>query len=96
MKTCVFSLWLLFLLFPFSGLAQTAKPSAPAEWNKILESANKEGKLTVSIPASAELRKALDENFKKKFPAIELELVVARGPTHAVKIVQEKKAGLNR
>ena len=91
MKARVHSLWLLFLLFPSTFLAQTAKPSAPAEWSKILEAANKEAKLTVSIPASAELRKALDENFKKKFPAIDLELVVARGPTHAVKIVQEKR-----
>jgi len=95
MKVRVQPLWLLFLFFPFTVIAQTAKPSAPAEWSKILEAANKEGKLAVSIPASAELRKALDENFKKRFPAIELELVAARGPTHAVKIVQEKKAGMN-
>lgn len=49
----------------------------------------------MSIPASADLRRVLDDNFKKRFPGIELELVVARGPSHAVKIVQEKRANLH-
>jgi ABC-type Fe3+ transport system substrate-binding protein len=68
---------------------------APGEWDKIVEAAKKEGNLVVSIPASAELRKTIDENFKKKFPGIELELITARGPSHAHKILQEKKAKVN-
>ena len=42
------------------------------DWAKIVDGARKEGALVVSIPASAELRKTLDENFKKKFPGIDL------------------------
>ncbi len=82
----------LVLILPIEVFAQGG---APAEWSKVLDAAKKEGKLTVSIPASADLRRALDENFKKRFPGIELELIVARGPSHAVKIVQEKKANVH-
>jgi fatty acid-binding protein DegV len=35
--------------------AQTGHP-AQNEWNKIVEAAKKEGKVVVSVPASAELR----------------------------------------
>ena len=36
---------------------QTAKP--PAEWEKILEAARKEGTVVASIPPNAELRKKI-------------------------------------
>jgi iron(III) transport system substrate-binding protein len=90
-------LTLIFVLpaLPCAALAQTGKSAAPAEWNRLVEAAKKEGKVAVSIPASADLRKTLDQNFKKQFPGIELELVSARGPSHAAKIIQERKANLN-
>ena len=88
-----FSLMFSMLAFTRPVLAQTVR--SQSEWEKIVDGAKKEGTLVVSIPASAELRKTLDEAFRKKFAGIELELVTARGPTHAQKIVQEKKANIN-
>ncbi|MGH9429410.1 MAG: hypothetical protein ACRD2L_24255 [Terriglobia bacterium] len=37
------------------------------EWNKTLEAAKKEGRVVISIPASAELRKEVDKVFKQRF-----------------------------
>ena len=85
------SLALLWLV-TVAACAQGADPNSQGDWAKIVDGARKEGALVVSIPASAELRKTLDENFKKKFPGIDLELITARGPSHAQKILQEKKA----
>lgn len=85
------SLALLWLV-TVAAYAQGADPNSQGDWAKIVDGARKEGALVVSIPASAELRKTLDENFKKKFPGIDLELITARGPSHAQKILQEKKA----
>jgi iron(III) transport system substrate-binding protein len=66
-----------------------------ADWDKIVEAANKEGKVTVSIPTSAELRKQFEAAFAAKFPAIELELNVGRGGTNINKIVEEHNAGVH-
>jgi len=65
-----------------------------AEWNRTFESAQKEAKIVAGIPASAELRKSLSESFRARFPAIELELTTARGPTNASKIAAEHAAGV--
>jgi hypothetical protein len=43
------------------GRAQTGQP-AQNEWNKIVEAAKKEGKVVVSVPASAELRRDVERN----------------------------------
>jgi iron(III) transport system substrate-binding protein len=84
-------LWLVSMAAP----AQGAESSSQADWERIVAAARKEGSLVVSLPASAELRKTLDENFRKKFPGIDLELITARGPSHAQKILQEKKAKID-
>src|SRR5712692_3392572 len=57
----------------------SAQGNSKAEWDKTLELAKKEGKVVVSIPASAELRKLIEDAFKKRYPTIETELVPARG-----------------
>jgi hypothetical protein len=76
-------------------LAGEAKAPWQQEWDNTntLEAAKKDGKLVASIPASAELRKAIGEVFKARFPAIELELTTSRGPTNANKIAAEHAAG---
>jgi iron(III) transport system substrate-binding protein len=74
--------------------AVEAKAPWQAEWEKTLESANKEGKLVAGIPASAELRKAIGEGFRNRFPGIELELTTSRGPTNASKIAAEHAGGV--
>src|SRR6266511_505643 len=62
-------------------------------WDQVVSKAKKEGKVVVSIPPGAELRKSLKEIFEKRF-AIELELVTGRGAAVAKKISDEFRAGL--
>jgi ABC-type Fe3+ transport system substrate-binding protein len=62
-------------------------------WDQVVSKAKKEGKVVVSIPPGAELRKSLKEVFEKRF-AIELELVTGRGAAVAKKISDEFRAGL--
>jgi iron(III) transport system substrate-binding protein len=66
-----------------------------ADWEKITAAANKEGKVVVSVPTSAELRKQFEAAFAAKFPGIQLELNVARGGTNINKIVEEQSAGVH-
>jgi len=68
--------------------------SRSAEWEKIFEAAKKEGKVIVSIPTSAELRKEFEVGFQKAFPGIEIELNVARGASNINKIAEEQNAGV--
>src|SRR2546427_383758 len=63
------------------------------EWEKTLAAAKKEGTLVVGIPASAELRKAIDARFQEKF-RIPLELFPSRGPENATRIINEYNAGV--
>jgi ABC-type Fe3+ transport system substrate-binding protein len=74
--------------------AEEAKAPWQIEWDRTLEAANKEGKLVAGIPASADLRKAIGDAFKNRFPGIELELTTSRGPTNASKIAAEHAAGV--
>src|SRR5438552_9407186 len=55
---------------------------------------SREGKVVVSVPTSAELRKELEAGFQKKFPGIALELSVACGASNINRIVEEQKAGV--
>lgn len=82
--SCVFPAW----------LDAQSVPSKGGEWEKVLEAAKKEGKVVVSIPTSAELRKEFDTGFQKAYPGIELELNVARGASNINKIAEEQNAGV--
>jgi len=78
-----------------SGLVFAQAPqSKNPEWEKIVEAAHKEGRVVVSIPTSAELRKELTTGFQKKFPGVELELNAARGSSNINKIIEEQNAGV--
>ncbi len=89
-------------IFPAAALlaALAASPSLlgaqtkAGEWERVAEAAKKEGKIVISIPASAELRQALEERFKKRF-AVPVESVPARGAAVTRKIVDETKAGIS-
>jgi len=74
--------------------APAGAQSKPSDWERIVDAAKKEGKVVVSIPTSAELRKEFDTGFQKAFPAIELELNVARGASNINKIAEEQNAGV--
>jgi iron(III) transport system substrate-binding protein len=82
----------LLAVLLFSAIAQAADPSG--DWQRILEAAKREGRVVVSIPPSAELRKTLKEVFEKRF-AIELELVTGRGSQIIRRIADELKAGVH-
>ena len=83
------------LLTPAPAIAQGAKVAAQAEWNRTLDLAKKEGKVVVSVPTSAELRKQLEGAFAARFPGIQLELNVGRGAGNINRIVEEHNAGVH-
>ena len=94
-KRLALPLLLLTLLFLNSAVAVAQLlRSKGSEWEGTLEVARKEGKVVVSVPTSADLRKELETGFKKSIPGIELELSVARGASNTNKMVEEQTAGL--
>jgi len=73
--------------------AQTSRSPSSSEWDRVVEAARKEGRVTASIPASAEMRKQLEENFKKRF-GIDIEVFTARGSLAVRRMADEFKAGV--
>jgi iron(III) transport system substrate-binding protein len=84
------------LSLPFLAAAQTPTAAWQTEWETTVEAAKQEGKVVVSIPTSAELRKALEAGFQKEFPGIDLELSAARGASNINKILEEQRAGVHQ
>ncbi|MGE5218939.1 MAG: ABC transporter substrate-binding protein [Chloroflexota bacterium] len=72
---------------------QGPKLQAQGEWNNTVELAKKEGKVVVSIPASTELRAAIERSFENRY-GIDVEPVVGRASAIVRKIVGESKAGV--
>jgi ABC-type Fe3+ transport system substrate-binding protein len=73
--------------------AQPGRSPVQADWESLVNPAKKEGKVTVSIPASAEMRKQLEENFRKRF-GIEVEVFTARGSAAVRRMADEFRAGV--
>jgi ABC-type Fe3+ transport system substrate-binding protein len=73
----------------------SSQGAAKTEWDQVLAAATKEGKVVSSIPASADLRVALEKSFKTRFPGIELELVPGEGAQTVNRIASERKAGVH-
>ena len=94
------SLYALLVFFVFAmvlsniQLASAAEVRRPAEWDKTLEAAKKEGKIVIAIPPANELRKEMETVLKQKF-GLEAELVSAPGPRNASRIAAERKAGVS-
>lgn len=89
------AIWSIFILAaPGLLFAQSAKSNWQIEWDKTVEAAKREGRVVVSIPTSAELRKEFETGFQKAFAGIELELSVARGASNINKIAEEQNAGV--
>jgi iron(III) transport system substrate-binding protein len=94
-----FSPGLIFVVFAFALIlppyvfGQPSGASSTSEWEKVVDAARKEGKVTISIPASAELRKQLEEGFKKRF-GIEVEVFTARGSAGVRRMADEFRAGV--
>jgi iron(III) transport system substrate-binding protein len=64
----------------------------PADWDKIVEAAKKEGKVVASIPPTPELRKLMEIAFTRRY-GIATEFVPARGGAIIQRMVSEAKAG---
>ena len=81
------------LLFAPASYGQPSKAAGPAEWDMLVDSARKEGKVTVSLPASAELKKQIEEQFRKRH-GIEVETFTSRGSSAVRRMADEFKAGV--
>jgi ABC-type Fe3+ transport system substrate-binding protein len=68
-------------------------PSQSQSWEQIVAAAKKEGKVVVAMSPSAELRKSMEEAFRKRY-AIDIELSPGQGSSQVTKIVSESKAGI--
>ena len=79
---------------PSVAAGQASKPGWQLEWDKVVEAEKKEGKVVVSVPASPEVRKGLEDGLKKRF-GIEVETVAARGASIVRKIIEESRAGIH-
>jgi iron(III) transport system substrate-binding protein len=88
------SILILFGLAIFnSPCAFSAEAKRPAEWDKTVEAAKKEGKVVIAIPPATELRKHMETVLRQKF-GLAAELVPAPGPKNASRIAAEQKAGV--
>lgn len=67
-------------------------PPADAFDPNTLAAARAEGKVVVSIPPNADLRKELEQAFEKRYPGIALETVSSRGSKAVRRIADEAKS----
>lgn len=77
-----------------SGWAQGSWASWKSEWEKVVRRAKSEGKVVVSLPPSAELRRRLEEAFERRFTGIDLEPVLGMGPKIVRRMIDESRAGV--
>jgi hypothetical protein len=89
MVVCVTALAILFL-----GFSQKSWGASQDKWKEVVEAGKKEGKVVVSIPASSELRKQLEEAFEQRFPGINLELFPGTASKMLRRISDEFQAGV--
>ncbi len=85
----------LIIGFSSASFAQSPDHEWRRQWQNSINAAQKEGKVVVSVPASAELRQALGESFTKAFPGIIPELFPARGASNINRMLDEDKGGVH-
>jgi iron(III) transport system substrate-binding protein len=73
--------------------SQPAASSASAEWDKVVDAANKEGKVTIYGQFDQAVHEQYITAFNSKYPSIEVEVVFSTGPQAAEKIRTEVAAG---
>jgi ABC-type Fe3+ transport system substrate-binding protein len=93
-QASIFCTALVVSLLLAAGMAQAAEAKRPAEWDKAIDTARKEGKIVLAIPPSTELRKEMEAVLRQKF-GLDAELVPASGPKNASRIAAEQKAGVH-
>ena len=94
LKPFYFSIGLFCILgFAILAHAQQDKIVGSADWEKVVDAAKKEGKVTISLPASNEMKKQIEEQFKKRY-GIEVETYTARGSSAVRRMADEFKASV--
>ena len=91
MKNAIVAL-LVALLVPSVAHAQSV-PDWQKKWDETLKAARQEGKVVVTGPPDAQVRKLLPEAFKKRY-GIAMEYQSARGSDSANKMRSERAAGI--
>jgi ABC-type Fe3+ transport system substrate-binding protein len=91
-KKLIASITLLLVAALHSSLF-AAEAQRPPEWDRVVQSARKEGKIVIAIPPAAELRKGMEAVTRQKL-GLEAELVPNPGPRNASRIAAEQKAGV--
>jgi ABC-type Fe3+ transport system substrate-binding protein len=81
------------LIFAAAVYGQQSKTAGSAEWDNLVDAAKKEGKVTVSLPASAELKRQIEDQFKRRY-GIEVEVFTARGSAGVRRMADEFRAGV--
>lgn len=87
------TLVLVIVAVIFHSTLFAAESRRPAEWDKLIETAKKEGKIVIAVPPAAELRKEMEIVIRQKL-GLEAELVPNPGPRNASRIAAEQKAGV--
>lgn len=102
-RTGLAMLNLRFSSFKFAVLASSlfllawealAQPAGQADWQRVLETARKEGKVVVAVQPGPEIRQGLEKGFAERFKGIQLELLPGPSTANAVRIINEHKAGI--
>ncbi|HWP58652.1 MAG TPA: extracellular solute-binding protein [Candidatus Acidoferrales bacterium] len=85
---------LSFFALPASiACAADAQPSWQAEWERTVQAAKKEGKLSLYMFQGEGELGAVAEAFQKKFPEIQVITTPGRGNTLAPRVMAERRAG---
>jgi ABC-type Fe3+ transport system substrate-binding protein len=81
------------LIFAPAVHGRQSNRATPPEWSQVIDGAKKESKVTISIPASAELKRQIEAQFQKRY-GIEVEVFTARGSSGVRRMAEEFKAGV--
>ncbi len=76
------------------GFALIIHPTYAAQWEETVAAAKKEGVVSVWGPPGAWARKALTEEFNKRYPDIKVDFQGSSGSTGWPKLATERRAGL--
>jgi iron(III) transport system substrate-binding protein len=86
-------IWFLCCASAVYGSAIESKQDAQSEWEKIIQGAKKEGKLSLYLYQGEGELGALSQLFQKKYPEISVTSVIGRGNQLGPKIMAERRAG---
>ena len=94
MKDLIASLVLLYVCAWGANIfAAESKPNWQAQWEKTVEGAKKEGKLSLYVYDGEDVLATVAKLFQKKYPEIDIVTTPGRGNTLAPRVMAERRAG---